>query len=204
MKTIVVTGGIATGKSTACRLLMEAVPGAVLFDCDARVHELLTNETIKERILTEFGEDVFTEEKEIDHALLGDIVFTDADRRRSLEGILHPEVRESCLQARDEASASDKTPLFVADVPLFYETDFPIDEEKVLVIAASRETQLRRLEGRAEMGAARAEKMLQVQMPLDEKMRRADRVIWNDEDLDVLKKQIYYFTLLEIENQNHG
>ncbi len=204
MKTIVVTGGIATGKSTACRLLLEAVPRAVLFDCDVRVHELLTNETIKQRIEAEFGEDVFTEENEIDRPLLGEIVFADADRRRSLEGILHPEVRDSCLQARDEASRSDETPLFVADVPLYYETDFSIDAERVLVIAASRDTRLRRLEDRAGLDFENAERMLEIQMPLEQKMNRADRVIWNDQDIEALKKQIYYFTLLELENQNHG
>ena len=66
MKTIVVTGGIATGKSTACRLLQQLVPELVLFDCDASVHEMLTIDRIKERLRLQFGEGIFTPENEVE------------------------------------------------------------------------------------------------------------------------------------------
>jgi dephospho-CoA kinase len=199
MRTVVVTGGIASGKTTACELYKQCVPEAVFFDCDASVHDLLTNEGIKQRLATEFGNAIFTSEKEVDRPRLGNIVFADAEKRKVLEGVLHPEVLKKCLAAKEEASETGRVPLFLADVPLFYEVDFSIEPDEVIVIAASRDLRLRRLRERAGLDFEAAERLLAIQMPLEEKIARADRVIWNEGQIGALRKQVHFAALMEVD-----
>ncbi len=200
MKTIVVTGGIAAGKSTACELFMQRVPEAVFFDCDEAVHDLLTKPGIKEKLRAGFGDAIFTPDDGVDRSRLGEIVFSDAAKRSLLESILHPEVLNQCLEARKTASDSGAAPLFLADVPLYYEVDFSFKVDEVVVVAASRETRLRRLRERASITFERAERLLDIQMPQEEKMARADRVLWNEGSISGLRKQVHYVATLAIEN----
>lgn len=202
MRTVVVTGGIATGKTTVCQLFLQRVPGAVLFDCDVAVHDLLTKPDIKERLKPEFGDAIFTSENEVDRSRLGKIVFSDADKRRFLENVLHPRVLKQCLKAREEALETGTVPLFLADVPLFYEVDFPIEMDEVVVVAASRDIRLRRMRERGGIDVEAAERFLSIQMPLEEKIEKSDRVIWNDGNISALRRQVHYAALIEVDT--HG
>lgn len=199
MRTVVVTGGIAAGKTTVCQLFQQYSPAVAFFDCDASVHELLTKSEIKEKLKSEFGDSILDSKEEIDRPRLGDIVFSDAGKRKSLEGVLHPEVLKLCLDAKEKASIAGAAPFFLADVPLFYEVDFPIEADEVFVVAASKQTRLRRLRERGGLDAESAERLITLQMPLEEKIRKANRVIWNEGHISTLRKQVHYATLIAAE-----
>ncbi|MEZ5301704.1 MAG: dephospho-CoA kinase [Verrucomicrobiales bacterium] len=92
MKTVIVTGGIASGKSALCRSFATERDEWEIFDADQAVHGLLTTAQIKLRIADRFGVGILDAGGEIDRRMLGSIVFADSAARRDLETILHPEV----------------------------------------------------------------------------------------------------------------
>jgi dephospho-CoA kinase len=191
--TIVVTGGIATGKSSFCRLLIdECAKKHRLFDSDQCVHGLLTTPAIIAKITEVFGELVLDEKGQIDRSKLREIVFNDSSCKKLLEGILHPEVRRICLSARIEALTSKDVELFVADVPLYYENGFPIENDKTVLVATTRETQLKRLLKRSPLDLKTANQIIDSQMPVSQKLKLADVVVWNGGTLTTLQRQTEY------------
>ena len=191
MDTLIVTGGIATGKSTFCKELVRRRPDITVFDCDECVHVLLTTDPIIANVTAVFGEFVLDESGQIDRAKLRGLVFSDFSRKTALEEILHPEVRRLCRSARDEALELGS--LFIADVPLFFENDFPLDHDKTLVVATTRATQLQRLLQRGKIAPGIAAQIIDAQLPISQKVALADVVIWNGGRRSSLEQQTEYF-----------
>src|SRR6266516_3122572 len=178
MPAIGITGGISTGKSTFCDCLREIIPAAKFFDADVAAHALPKLPEVKQEILGQFGSEVFSPEGDLNRAKLRAIVFADATKRRSLEQILHPRIRRQWMaQAERHRNSPD---FFFADIPLLYETGGETLCERVVVVACSYTTQLRWLMERTPLKPAAAEQMIKAQMPLAEKIRRADHVVWNN------------------------
>src|SRR5947199_1505490 len=178
MPAIGITGGISTGKSTFCDCLREIIPAAKFFDADVAAHALPKLPEVKQEILGQFGSEVFSPEGDLNRAKLRAIIFADATKRRSLEQILHPRIRRQWMaQAERHRNSSD---FFFADIPLLYETGGETLCERVVVVACSYTTQLRWLMERTPLKPAAAEQMIKAQMPLAEKIKRADHVIWNN------------------------
>ena len=194
MHSFALTGGVATGKSTFGRILQELVPAAVLFDCDASVRGLLTEEELGAEIIAALGREV-EGEGGLDRSRLRELVFRDQEGRKVLESILHPRVREECLELHRETAISRLSPLFVADVPLLFESGFDFGYERALLVATTRETQLVRLKSRNGYDDTLAEAILAAQLPIMEKVRRADVVFWNEGPEEVLRRQISRFLL---------
>jgi transcription termination factor Rho len=188
------TGGIASGKSTVCRLLGEWLPSVVIFDCDAAVHRILESDPEAAARLAElFGGEVLDAKGRIDRQFLRERVFTDESARLALEGILHPRVRQECLDSLEQAAKSGAD-LFVADVPLFFEKGFDFGQTRVLVVASSRSTQIQRLKARSGLDDPLIESILAAQLPVQEKISRADVVFWNDGPQAVLRSQVRRFS----------
>ena len=190
MHILALTGGIATGKSTAVRHFQEFLPDIVLFDCDLAVRRLLATEEIARELAGLFGDGILeTETGAIDRTKLRGIVFADAGKRAILEGVLHPRVRQECLALRDE-TAMKGARCFLADVPLLFENGFDFGQTKAITVSTSRATQVARLKARNGWDDALIESILAAQMPLGEKEARADIVFWNDGRPDTLRAQI--------------
>lgn len=195
MHTFALTGGIATGKSTVCRLIAEAIPEARIFDSDACVRSLLEGDaSVADGIRELFGPQAVVEGVGVDRKVLREIVFDDPASRVRLEKLLHPRVREDCLASRDLA-AKEGAALFVADIPLLFEKNFDFGQERSLISATTRVTQILRLKARNGYDSHMVDSILAAQMPLEEKLRRADVVFWNEGPLDVLRNQVRRFAL---------
>jgi dephospho-CoA kinase len=187
MPAIGITGGISTGKSTFCDCLREIVPAAKFFDADLAAHSLAELPEVKQEILGEFGDGVFSPDGDLNRAKLRAIVFADATKRRALEQILHPRIRRQWMaQAKRHRNSPD---FFFADIPLLYETGGETLCERVVVVACSRNVQLDRLAKRKSLERSEAEQMINSQMHLEEKIKRADHVVWNNDDRVTLLEQ---------------
>ncbi len=192
MKTVIVTGGIAMGKSSVCRLIRDHFPGEVaFFDADARVHELLTQAPILAKIRLSFGDDVITPDGQLDRSRLRKLVFDSANRRAELESILHPEVRKGFSDDREEASLTSE--LFLADIPLFFESKHPYPADTVLTVASSPEVQRKRVQKRTGLAPEEIKKIIDAQLPIETKIARADAVIFNDGSPASLERQTKLF-----------
>ncbi len=193
MKIAVLTGGIASGKSTVCRILKELLPSLEIFDGDASVHRMMDSDAeIAALIFEAFGAEALDCHVRVDRLFLRNLVFADESARIKLEAILHPRVREECLDSL-ESAAKQGVELFIADIPLFFEKGFDFGQTEVIVIASSRSTQIKRLKSRSGFDDALIESILATQLPIQEKISRADVVFWNEGPLSVLRSQLRRF-----------
>jgi len=187
MPALGITGGISTGKSTFVECLRKLQPIAIFFDADQAAHALLSRPEVGKQIRREFGGQVFSSAGDLNRTKLRAIVFADATKKRALERILHPRIRRKWRTEAKEHRNSPK--FFFADIPLLYETGGERLCDRVVVVACSSKTQVRRLMERKSLERSAAEQMINSQMPLDEKIRRADHVVWNNDVGMVLADQ---------------
>jgi dephospho-CoA kinase len=187
MPAIGITGGISTGKSAFLKCLREIVPEARFFDADVAARELTSGDAeIKALIEAEFGPAVYSSGG-LNREAVRAIVFADAGKKRALEQILHPRIRRQwSLEAEGHRNSTE---LFFADIPLLYETGGETLCDQVVVVACSPAIQLERLIARTGLSRDEAQQMIDAQMPLTEKISRADHVVWNNGGRGVLKAQ---------------
>ncbi len=195
MAVIGITGGISTGKTSFCECLREIVPAAKFFDADQVAHQLVDLDPgVKKEIRREFGNGIFSATGDLNRDRLRAIVFGDAAKKRALEEILHPPIRR---QWSTEAETHRNSPdFFFADIPLLYETGGETLCDRVVVVACSSKVQLRCLMERTPLGRAAAEEMINSQMSLDKKIRRADHVVWNNGPRAALAEQARFLVAL--------
>jgi dephospho-CoA kinase len=194
MPAIGITGGISTGKSTFCECLRELLSSAKFFNADEAAHALVELSEVRQKIRGEFGSDVFSRDGDLNREKLRAIIFGDANKKRALERILHPQIRS---QWRAEAKKHRNSPdFFFADIPLLYETGGETLCDRIVVVACSYKVQLARLAERMSIENTEAEQMIKSQMPLEEKMARADHVVWNDGSHAALMEQARFLAAL--------
>jgi dephospho-CoA kinase len=182
-----ITGGVSTGKSTFCECLRQILPDANFFDADEVARQLVDLDEVKQELLNVFGFSVFSRNGDLNRAALRTIIFQDAAKKSALEKILHPRIRRQWSVEADKHRTSPE--FFFADIPLLYETGGETLCDRVVVVACSPEIQLANLMRRMEIERAPAEAMIKSQMPLEEKIKRADHVAWNNGDRTVLAAQ---------------
>ena len=194
MPAIGITGGIATGKTAFCDCLREILPRAGFFNADEAARTLVDVPEVRNEIQRTFGPGVFSVDGDLNRERLRTIVFADATKRRLLERILHPRIRR---QWRAEAKRRRNSPdFFIADIPLLYETGGERLCDRVVVVACSYKVQLARLAQRTSLKEAEAEQMIKSQIPLEEKVRRGDHVVWNNSHRAVLAEQAQFLAAL--------
>src|SRR5438132_11881504 len=187
MPAIGITGGISTGKSTFCECLHEILPVATFFDADALARQLVELEEVKQELLAKFGFGIFSRNGDLNREAVRAIVFQDAAKKQALEQILHPRIRRQWSVEADRHRTSPE--FFFADIPLLYETGGEILCDRVVVVACSAGMQLQRLRERAGIAHEVAKQMIAAQMPLADKIKRADHVVWNDAPEHMLREQ---------------
>ncbi|MFL6584019.1 MAG: dephospho-CoA kinase [Chthoniobacterales bacterium] len=181
-----ITGGVATGKSAFLGCLRELRAGT-FFDADRAVHLLHGDSEVRGLVTREFGAQAYSASGDLNRAWIRGIVFADAEKKRALEQILHPRIRRQwAAEAERWRNSHD---LFFADIPLLYETAGETLCDRVVVVACSAELQRERLMKRMSISHQEAERMIAAQMPLAEKMHRADHVVWNNASVPELCRQ---------------
>lgn len=180
------TGGIGAGKSEVSRLL--ASYGAVIVDADRIAREVVEPGTPGLAAITEeFGPGVLAPDGTLDRPQLGAIVFSDPERLRALNAIVHPLVR--ARSAELESSAGPGT-IVVHDVPLLTENGLASLYDLVVVVDAKPDTQLERLVRLRGMTEADARSRMAAQATRDQRLAVADLVIDNDGPLEALEPQV--------------
>lgn len=188
MPAIGVTGGISTGKSTFMNCLRQLFPEATFFDADVMARDLARQDkNVLAEIRKTFGGRVFTESGELNRGVLRGIVFEASEKRRQLEQILHPPIRRHWSREAEKHRQSNQ--YFFADIPLLYETGGERLCDRVVVVACSEEIQMGRLRQRTGLDRKAAEKLISAQMPLSEKVKLANHVIWNNGPERLLAEQ---------------
>ena len=182
---IALTGGIATGKSTAASLL--ALSGMRTIDADSIAHKLLDDS--KEWVANNFGREYLTA-RGVNRSALGRLIFSDASKKELLERYLHPKIQEEI--ARQSSKLDRLEFAYLIDIPLFFETkNYPIKQS--LVVCAPIEIQLERLMRRNGYSKEEALRRIESQLPCEQKAKMATWVIDNSKDLKHLQQEVERF-----------
>ncbi len=172
------TGGIATGKSTVANLLRDL--GAEIIDADVLAREVVEpGEPALDEIVAEFGRGVLEPTGRLDRKALGAIVFAEPERRRTLEAITHPRIRERFQRGLDALAARDFPGLVFFDAAVMIESGNYRNMDRLVVVVADEPTQIARLMARDGVDREEALRKIRSQMPLAEKAKLADYVIDN-------------------------
>ena len=175
---VALTGGIATGKSTVSRLLKES--GFRMIDADEVAHEIINEQA--EVIASHFG-DSFVVNGQVDRKALGALVFSNPEKRKMLESLLHPLIYD---HIKAEAAKLDKrAEPYIVDIPLYYEGGrYAID--KVIVVYAKKAQQLKRLMERDGYSKEEALSRIDAQIDIEDKRDNASHIIDNSGNLKQL------------------
>jgi len=177
----VLTGSIATGKSSASQIL--SALGLAIIDADSIAHQVLNEQ--HDAIATLFGDTLVANEK-VDRKALGNIVFVDEAKRKQLEALLHPLIYEKIAQHSSQLDTLQKP--YLIDIPLFFEGNrYPI--KKSLVVHTTEELQLQRLMQRNDYNKEEALSRMATQISIDKKCKMGDYVIDNSGTLAQLEHE---------------
>lgn len=182
------TGNIGSGKSTVAQLLQAR--GAALIDADALARGASRDPAVLARVAAELSDDLVVA-GELDRTAVAARVFGDPAARAVLNGIIHPWVQQE--RARQVAALLVQTPppsVIVHDIPLLFEVGLEGTFDMVVVVDAPLETRIARVAARSGLNEDEVRARDAAQLPLGEKVRRADVVLENRGDPDALEAQV--------------
>lgn len=179
------TGGIASGKSTVADMFVEL--GATLVDADVVARDVVRpgSEALA-AISARFGADLIEADGGLDRRRLRSAVFADPSKRRELEKLLHPMIREQLLLRTEQATG----PYVVIAVPLLIEAGFAALVDRIVVVDCPQELQLERLVMRDRISHSEARSMLAAQLDRETRLGKADDVVDNGGDIESTRNQV--------------
>lgn len=184
------TGVIGAGKSSVITILHQL--GIPVIDCD-RLNEDLQQPGQEGymQIINAFGPMVLHKDNTIDKEVLSSIIFHNIEKKQVLESIMHPLIQQAIVQKIKQLS----TPMVVVEVPLLYEIHWEACFDETWVVACDQDILLERLSSQRKISRKEAQLRLSHQMAQEDKILKANYVLYNDRDRAYLKQQI--LTLLE-------
>lgn len=195
------TGGIGTGKSTVSQILKDR--GFSVIDLDVISHEVIEFSSVVEKIVQNFGREVLDEDEAgnctISREKLGKIIFANKEKRLALNSIMHPEILK-VMHKKILECKSEKNKIIFVEVQLLFEVQWEKEFDYILLVAAKRDMQVRRVLERDKRSEEEAWNIINSQMSLDEKREKSDFVIENDGNMDDLNKKVDKF-LKSLEQQ---
>lgn len=198
MKVIGLTGTIASGKSTICEYLEKK--GIPVVDSDKISREITALGGIAvDEVVLAFGEEILSEGV-IDRRKLGEIVFSNEEKRELLEQILHPKVISQMLSEKeDHRQKGHQTVIF--DLPLLIEANLQYLCDEIWVVCSNVDTQIQRLKARSGLDEEFSRKILANQIPAEEKLKFADVIIENNGSLEELYQRLDHIVKEHCESQ---
>jgi len=188
MMLIGLTGSIASGKSTVANFFKEL--GAYIIDWDVLAREAVNPaQPAWQGIMEYFGPEVLNEDLTLNRQKLGEVIFNDAEKREQLNRIVHPAIFNEDERLTQEIRDRDPEAIIIKDAPLLIELSLQSTFDKVIVVYASEDNQVKRLMGKG-LTLKEAKERIASQIPVSEKLQFADFVIYNDDSLEETKLQV--------------
>jgi dephospho-CoA kinase len=189
MKTVGLTGGIGSGKSTVSRILAEL--GAFVIDADKVGHEIyLPGKAAWREVTAAFGQDILAPDQTIDRKKLGAIVFGSDEARKRLNAIVHPLMFHDIKQRIDAKRAEGFTPPIVVEAAILIEANWLPLADEVWVVVTNKNAVVERVVSQRGMTAKDTEARISSQLSDAERLKHAHVVITNDGSPEELEKKV--------------
>ena len=189
MLRVALTGGIGTGKSHVVRLLRRRAVPTIDADQLARA-AVQPGQPVTEALRARFEPGLFAADGSLDRPRLGRLVFADAAARAELEALVHPPVRRAIDAWFGRCAACTRAPFAIADIPLLFETARAGAFDRVVVVACDPAVQLERVMERDRLPAIEVRRRIAAQLPIADKVARADAVVTTDGSFDETERQV--------------
>lgn len=203
MKIIGLTGGIATGKSQVSSILSEL--GAMVIDADIVAREVVQKGLPAwQQLKDTFGEEYFLSNGELNRRKLGQLVFSHPDELAKLNSITHPAIKAKIEDRINDLKVQGYNGIVVVDAALLLEAGWETMVDQVWVVDAPMEKRIERIMKRDNLTRDQALSRINSQMSQQERIAKADKIIYNNSNIDSLKEQvlrIWHETLKEIDSQ---
>lgn len=194
------TGGIGTGKSTVSQILRNK--GFSVIDLDVISHKVIEFPSVVEKIVKNFGKEVLENNENnndgnrtVSREKLGKIIFSNREKRFTLNSIMHPEIlrimHKKILECESKNEKENK--IIFVEIQLLFEVQWEKEFDYILLVAAKRDIQVRRVLERDKRSEKEAWDIINSQMSLDEKRGKSDFVIENDGNIDDLNRKVDKF-----------
>ena len=195
------TGGIASGKSTAAKFF--GALGVPILDSDQVARDVVEpGQPPLERLVERFGPTILTPDGHLDRPALREIVFSDPKARADLEALTHPAIG-AAMEARSAAAGG---PYQILVIPLLVEKNLAAHVDRVLVVDCEEQAQIRRLRARDGSTLEQAKAILSAQASRAARLKAADDVIRNDTDMNAVRSQVaaLHARYLDLAQQPHA
>lgn len=189
MLVVGLTGGIASGKSVVSEILQDL--GAWVVDADEISREVMVPHTkCWKQVTAYFGKEIVREDLSIDRKMLADRVFSDPEELAKLNSMVHSVIMKQIEERLYKIKEKNPEAIVVIDAALLVETGLYRRCDKLIVVYAREETQLKRLMTRDGMSKNEAQKRISSQLPLKEKVKLADFLIENEGSLKHAREEV--------------
>ncbi|MCX8011756.1 MAG: dephospho-CoA kinase, partial [Desulfobacterota bacterium] len=143
-----------------------------------------------QEVVEVFGDEILNPDQTINRKKLGDIIFSDAEKRKKLEEIIHPKIYTKKQKLINEIEGKDRDAIIIIDIPLLIEVKQQKTVDKVILVYVSPQIQIERLINRDGFSVEEAQKRLAAQLPIKGKKKYADYVINNESSPEVVQKEV--------------
>lgn len=186
---IAVTGGMGCGQSTVCKILRRK--GVKVINADqAAKQEIESNPEIKSELKNAFGSRVFYQNGKLNRKYLARIAFSDEAKTQRLNRIVHPQMVSRIIEMIEEARESGKYKIIAVDAALIYELNLESMFDAVVVVIARLKQRIERIKARDKLSEKEIVDRINKQLPIHDKVKWADFVVYNYADLQKLEQNV--------------
>lgn len=189
MVIVALTGGIGSGKSTVARMFQDEGAYVIDFDFLARV-VVEPDKPAWRDIIDYFGPEILSPDRTLNRSALAEIVFSDDESRKALEGLTHPRIFEESDALIEAIKRKDPSSVVIIDLPLLFELSLNKKFDKIILAYVPRAVQLKRIVERDGLAKEEVEKRLNAQIPIEEKRSFSDYIIHNEGGLNDTRNQV--------------
>jgi len=181
------TGNIGMGKTTALKMFKEC--GALTYDVDEFVHQILESKEVTMRLVQILGKEILIEENSLNKEKVAEIIFNDKEKRKAVEEVIHPLVLDKIKEISRKHKEKNPHSIIIFEVPLLFEAGFEKFFDRTIVVYSSEKSAINRSikKGFSSEGIKRR---LESQMPIEEKKRQADFLIDNNGEINNTQEQV--------------
>lgn len=169
------TGGIGSGKSTVAKLF--ELLGCLVFESDKAARDIYFDPLIRPQVTALLGKESYLSEHAIDKAFISSKIFSDASLLKQLNAIIHPAV----IGQSKRFAAAHPDRIVIKETALLFEAGLEKDVDTIVLVAADDETRIQRVMARDKLSREEVLRKINSQLSQEEKIKRSDRVIYNDE-----------------------
>lgn len=185
------TGGIGSGKSTVAKVF--EIFGCAVFYSDDVAKRIYFEEPVKEQVKKLLGNQAYLSETAIDKAYISSKIFNNTDLLHQLNSIIHPAVGKKFEAFKTQHAGK----IIIKETALLFEARLEAQADKIIVVASSDELRIRRVMQRDHLTKEEVQKKIQSQLPQEEKIKKADFVIYNNEEEFLITQTLAVFERLK-------